>query len=350
MGNRSESKKREVILLDGQNFLFRAHYAHQRLQSSEGVRTSCLFGVPSMLLDLMERYPSADIVFVWDHFLPGVGRSDIQGSVAFGQHAVPSYKKKIGDGIYKINRQKSEESRVALEQGELLVRILDKLGFLQLGVPGLEADDLLGMCSTTLSADRTCAHVYILSGDTDMLQLVTDRCSVLMPKRGKDGGSGLLKLGPEDVLRMYGVPAKIFARYLALGGDKSDDYKAIPGVGPKKAVALLQAGLNPSVARFEDLPKEHQSAFRQHSRRWEHIHKCFLLAYIPKTPQYKLLPPVVGKMAEECVKLVVTKRRRQMTAKQIGSAEKAFREWCSKYEMGYLRERTYKFVRGIEEL
>ena len=336
MGHRSTAKERDVVIIDGQNFLFRAHYAHQRLQTSEGVRTSCLFGFPSMLLELFPRFPSADFVVVWDHFLPKPGTT-----VKY----VPDYKRELGKNIYKAKRERSPESTEALEQGAEIVQVLDRLGFLQLGVPGMEADDLIGICTGSLRNDKTAGHCYVLSGDTDMMQLVTERCSVAVPAKG---GHSQRIMTPELVESVYGVPPRIFARYLALGGDKSDGYKAIPNVGPVKAAALVREGFNPSLKSFNELPEELQKKYAHLKPRWGHIHLCFKLAYIPRSTGHSLIPRPVASMADECTKLLITKRRRRMKPEAQKQAGRWFENWCAKYEMGSLQQRAYQFVREIE--
>lgn len=336
-GTTAKNGHRDTLILDGQNFLFRAHYAHQRLATSEGVRTSCYHGVMTMLQELIQKFPLTDIVVVWDHFLP-------RSIPTNGVHT-PDFKRELGKGIYKAGRQKSDESLEALRQGERLVTVLDNLGFLQLGVPGLEADDLIGIVATALAADASCRKVDILSGDRDMLQLVSDKINALTPK---NGATGFTRWTPEVVEREYGLPPRKFAKYLALGGDTSDNYKAIRGIGPKKARELVVAGLDPSYKSFSELPLEEQKRWKLYEGKWETIYLCYKLAYIPRNPTYKLLPKTVQDMAAHCVKLAVTKRRRRLTSGQLRVAEKRYDEFCDEFELGFLRSRKDIFLRGIE--
>ena len=82
-------------------------------------------------------------------------------------------------------------------------------------------------------------NAHILTSDKDMMQLVSDPHTILF--RPENGGT-YSRYTAERVFKKYGVRPDQFAAYLALVGDKSDNLKGVPGIGPKKAVNMLRNG------------------------------------------------------------------------------------------------------------
>lgn len=112
--------------------------------------------------------------------------------------------------------------------------VVAALGIPNIGIEGYEADDCIGTVSKQLSET---AHVYILTGDQDMLQLVEERIHVVIMKKGRGNYAvydlGFLKeekgIHPFQVIEMKG-----------LTGDTSDNYPGVKGIGEKTALKLLQ--------------------------------------------------------------------------------------------------------------
>lgn len=95
-----------------------------------------------------------------------------------------------------------------------------------------EADDVIGsLCAWAWESGHS---VTILSGDKDLMQLVTDSVALVRPME-KDG----LPYGPKEVEAKLGIPPKLVTDWLALAGDASDEYKPYPGIGDKRAIELL---------------------------------------------------------------------------------------------------------------
>jgi len=124
-------------------------------------------------------------------------------------------------------------------QVEMIAELLDAFGIATAGAPGFEADDVLG----TLAAAERRDPVIVVSGDRDLLQVVTDRpvpVSVLYL------GQGLAKatlFGPTEVAQRYGLPVEragaAYAEMALLRGDPSDGLPGVPGIGDKTAAGLL---------------------------------------------------------------------------------------------------------------
>jgi 5'-3' exonuclease len=124
-------------------------------------------------------------------------------------------------------------------QVDMIMELLDAFGIPTAGAPGFEADDVLG----TLAASERQDPVVVVSGDRDLLQVVTDDP---VPVRVLYLGRGLAKatlFGPAEVAEHYGVPADragpAYAELALLRGDPSDGLPGVPGVGEKTAATLL---------------------------------------------------------------------------------------------------------------
>jgi 5'-3' exonuclease len=120
-------------------------------------------------------------------------------------------------------------------QVPVIEAVLDALGIARVGVPGYEADDVIG---TLAGPARSAGAVDIVSGDRDLFQLVDDarRVRVLYPVKGM----GTLQVVDETwLLAKYGVDGPGYADLALLRGDPSDGLPGVPGVGEKTASRLL---------------------------------------------------------------------------------------------------------------
>jgi DNA polymerase-1 len=116
-------------------------------------------------------------------------------------------------------------------QFEKARRVIGAFGIPACSKPGYEADDVIG----TL-ASRSKDEVVIVTGDRDILQLVTDKVKVYMPVVGLSEGK---VYGEPEVMERMGIAPELIGDYKALVGDPSDNYPGVPGIGPKTAVSLL---------------------------------------------------------------------------------------------------------------
>jgi 5'-3' exonuclease len=141
---------------------------------------------------------------------------------------VPSYKR------HRLAVDGGEEVPDALgPQVEVLLEVLAAIGIPAFGVPGYEADDVLG----TLAATQP-SPVEVVSGDRDLFQLVDDDRGVRLLYCGR-GVSKLDDCDAAAVQGKYGVPPRWYADFAALRGDPSDGLPGVPGVGEKTAARLI---------------------------------------------------------------------------------------------------------------
>ncbi len=176
--------------------------------------TNAAFGFTSMLLNLLNKEKP--------HYL----------AVAFDVKG-PTFRHKEYKE-YKATRTKAPDELYI--QIPLAKEILDTLSIPYFEAPGFEADDLLG----------TLAHqaeqlgnlmTYIVTGDKDALQLITDRTHVIMPVKGF---SQTMDYDHQAVIDKFGLTPKQIPDLKGLQGDSSDNIKGVEGVGAKTAQKLLQ--------------------------------------------------------------------------------------------------------------
>ena len=200
---------RQIILVDGSSFLFRAYHAiREPLTTSTGQTTHAVFGTINMLRSLAKQYQPVRLAVVMD----AKGKT-------FRNDMYPAY---------KANRPPMpDDLRVQLDY---VKQIIPALGIALVSVPGVEADDVIGTLAT--EASKRDFHTVIVSSDKDLAQLVSAQVEMVDTMKNT-------RLDPDGVAEKFGVPPAQIVDYLALMGDSSDNIPGIPGVGPKTAVKWL---------------------------------------------------------------------------------------------------------------
>src|SRR5256884_4732594 len=160
---------------------------------------------------------------------------------------------------YKANRRETPED--FRSQLSLIFEVLDALGIRRLSAPGYEADDLIATLATQAAAEDM--DVLIVTGDRDVLQLVSDRVTALMTRRGI---SDMTRVTPETVAEKYGLTPAQYPDFAALRGDPSDNLPGIPGVGEKTATkSIAEFGSLPDlVDRVDEVKGKAGDALREH--------------------------------------------------------------------------------------
>jgi len=198
-----------TYLIDGSGYIFRAFYAIQRLSTKDGFPTNALYGFLRMILKTMAEANSSRVAIIFD-----------AGRKTFRNELYPEY---------KANR--SECPPELSEQMPYFRELSRALGLPVLECPGFEADDIIATLTEKLSADKR--PVVIVSGDKDLMQLVTE--DVKIWDTMKDS-----RYGPAQVVEKFGVGPDKVTEILALMGDSSDNVPGVDGVGPKTATQLVQ--------------------------------------------------------------------------------------------------------------
>jgi 5'-3' exonuclease len=210
-----------LLLVDAPSLYFRAYFGipESAAKAPDGTPVNAVRGFLDMIASLIRsRRPDRLVCAL-----------DADWRPAWRVALLPSYK------AHRVAAPGIEEVPAGLvPQVPLLLEVLAAVGIPAVGVPGYEADDVLGTLAT-----REPAPVEVVSGDRDLFQLVDDA----RPVRLLYCGRGVAKLEVCDdaaVRAKYGVPAAGYADFAALRGDPSDGLPGVPGVGEKTAARLVE--------------------------------------------------------------------------------------------------------------
>ena len=217
-----------LLLLDGHSLAYRAFFALpvENFSTTTGQPTNAVYGFTSMLINLLRDETPSHLAVAFD-----VSRQTFR-SETYAE--------------YKAGR--SETPADFRGQVSLIKEVLDALRITTLAVDGYEADDVIATLTT--EAEAAGMDVLICTGDRDALQLVTDRVTVLYPKKGV---SELTRFTPEEVQAKYNLSPAQYPDFAALRGDPSDNLPGIPGVGEKTASKWVReyGSLSELVARVD---------------------------------------------------------------------------------------------------
>ncbi|NLO73583.1 MAG: DNA polymerase I [candidate division WS1 bacterium] len=206
-------EKPRLLLVDGNSLLHRAFHALPPLMTSDGRPTNAIYGLAQMLVSLLEQHPPQAALVAFDAPGPTLRHQEF--------------------AEYKATRKPAPEDLAP--QFSMARELVSALGLAQAELSGWEADDLIS--SVAQQAEGEGYEVIIVTGDRDLVQLVTGHTDVLATIRGV-ADTRLYDL--EQVREEYGLEPGQIADLKALAGDSSDNIPGVPGIGPKTATALLQ--------------------------------------------------------------------------------------------------------------
>ena len=229
----TDQSKPPVFLLDTMSFIFRAYHAMQRsrpMSTREGLPTAAIYVFVNMIkklrLDFQPRYFAAVFDVSGEVFRDERART--MGPLRKWNGKTQSFDEVSYEG-YKANRAAMPED--LRRQIPYIRRALEALRIPILEAEGFEADDVIGTLARE-AAER--AHeVFIVSGDKDMMQLVTPAVKILNPQKDN------LILDPAKVMETLGVPPEKVVDVMALRGDAVDNIPGAPGIGDKGSVELI---------------------------------------------------------------------------------------------------------------
>lgn len=209
-------EKNKLFLIDAMAMIYRAFYAMNKSPriNSKGLDTSAAFGFFNTLLSLLKQYKPTHI------------------GIAFDLHGPTFRHKEFAD--YKSNRQATPDE---IRQMEPYIRdIIDAMHIPILSSEGYEADDVIGTLAKQAATQGF--EVYMVTPDKDYAQLVEENVKIL--KLGRMGSDAEI-WGVDEVLQKFEIEhPKQVIDILGLWGDSSDNIPGVPGVGEKKAKALLK--------------------------------------------------------------------------------------------------------------
>jgi len=327
-----------VVLIDAMNLAFRAAYTHGNLMTSGGKDTGVIYAFIRLLTDVYNRFETPQVVVFWEGGSLQVSHEGTEYKLE--QLMEKTWRKDLPGTDYKGQREVTPEILKVHAQIPAVQKALRILGYPQLSVPKLEGDDLIGIASAKLSRMDSVEEIAIFSGDKDFFQCINEKTFVYRP------GKGVLKrITGVKVFKEFNVTVEQWAAYKAFIGDSSDHYKGVDGCGPKKAAEMLAMGADPSLD-WEEQPKTLRIKYKCFKDQWEEAKKCYKLAVIPRSVNYKLFSSEMIANAKAEFKDFEDRLHRKFTRKELNTAIDLFTRFCSKYELvSMLADRT-KYFKG----
>ena len=207
---------KRLILVDGNSLMYRAYYGFgdptKLRPNSKGIYTNAILAFVRMIHNLLKTdYDKVLIAFD-------------KGKHTFRHEIMADYK--------AGRAHMPDEMRMQIAY---LKDFLKKSNIAQLELDDYEADDIVGTLASIGEKEGYKVDVY--SSDKDLLQLISDKTTVHLTKKGM---SELEDFTPEYFKEVYELDPSQFIDLKALMGDKSDNISGVPGIGPKKGIKLLQ--------------------------------------------------------------------------------------------------------------
>lgn len=218
----------KLILIDGNSIIYRAFFAMPPLTNSSGLHTNAVYGFTNMLLRLIQEEKPTHILVAFD-----------AGKITFRHEGYEDYK----GGRDKTPSELSE-------QFPLMRELLESLGIAWFELSGYEADDIIGTISK--QGEESGREVLVVTGDKDMLQVVSDKVKVALTRKGI---SEVEPYGPKEIEEKYGLNPLQIIDLKGLMGDASDNIPGVPGIGEKTALKLLHqfGSVEEVLARTDEL-------------------------------------------------------------------------------------------------
>ncbi len=204
----------KIILVDGNSIINRAFYGLPLLTNKLGEFTNAVYGFLNMVLKLYYEEKPTHLAVAFDLPKP-----------TFRHELFSEYKAK--------RKAMPNELRT---QFVTLKNLLQKMGINYYEKCGFEADDILGTLAKKFENENF--ETIIFSGDSDLLQIASEKIKIFIPKSKKNSKS-IEKYDEKIVFEKIGVTPKEFIDVKALMGDKSDNIPGVPGVGEKSALKII---------------------------------------------------------------------------------------------------------------
>ncbi len=221
----------KLLLLDTASLYFRAYFGiPDTMTAPDGTPVNAVRGLLDMIARLVTDLRPTRLVMCWDD----------DWRPAFRVDAIPSYKAHRVAAEVPGTTGIEEVPDTLAPQVPIIIEVLAALGIARVGVPGYEADDVIGtLVAREVAKPEGRAIVEVITGDRDLFQLVDDD----VPVRVLYTARGIRDLETIDQARLrekYDVATgQGYADMAVLRGDPSDGLPGVPGIGEKTAAALV---------------------------------------------------------------------------------------------------------------
>lgn len=206
---------KKAVLLDVSAIMYRAYFANMNFRT-KNEPTGAVYGFMNTFMSILKEFEPDYIAAAFD-----VKRSSLKRTEIYAD--------------YKSQRQSAPEDLIL--QIPRIEELLDCFNIKRYKLEGYEADDILGSLAKKLSERDI--ETYIITGDKDLSQLVSENINIALLGKGNEGEKfGVLK-DEKDVINYLGVSPDKIPDLFGLIGDKSDDIPGVTKIGEKKALAIL---------------------------------------------------------------------------------------------------------------
>ncbi|OUO60686.1 DNA polymerase I [Olsenella sp. An270] len=232
---------RTIAVIDGNSLMHRAFHAiRQPMNAPDGRSTGALFGFFNMFIKMVDTFHPDGVICAFDKGKPRVR-----------MEMLPQYK-----------AQRPPMDPALHEQFPMVKELLRTLDVPVAELEGWEGDDILG----TLARRGEAAgyEMLLFTGDRDMYQLSTEHVKIVSTQKGV---SEVKIMDPESVEDLYhGITPELVPDFYGLKGDSSDNIPGVPGIGPKKAAALIvqYGSLDEVIAHADEVPGKMGENLRAH--------------------------------------------------------------------------------------
>lgn len=234
-------KRRTFAVIDGNSLMHRAfHAVPPTMNAPDGRPTNAIFGFLNMFLKMIDAFNPDGVVVAFDKGKPRVR-----------MEMLPQY---------KAQRPPMDPDLHA--QFPMIKELLAALNVPILQSEGWEGDDILGTMARL--GEQAGCDMLLVTGDRDMYQLVTEHVNVVSTRKGL---SDVAIMTPESVDDLYhGITPALVPDFYGLKGDTSDNIPGVPGIGPKKASALIAqyGSLDEVIARADEVKGKMGENLRAH--------------------------------------------------------------------------------------
>ncbi|MBQ9058898.1 MAG: DNA polymerase I [Atopobiaceae bacterium] len=241
MPDTQQTERRTIAVIDGNSLMHRAFHAiPPTMNAPDGRPTNAIFGFLNMFMKMIETFEPNGIICAFD-----------KGKPKSRMELLPQYK-----------AQRPPMDQDLRTQFPMIKELLGALDVPVVELEGWEGDDILG----TLAKRGEAAgyDMLLITGDRDMYQLSTEHVKIVGTKKGL---SEVSIMTPESVEDLYhGITPELVPDFYGLKGDSSDNIPGVPGIGPKKASALITqyGSLDEVIAHADEIPGKMGQNLREH--------------------------------------------------------------------------------------
>lgn len=312
------AKRRGLLLIDGKNLAYRAFFGARNSKAGQEV----IDGYATMLPPICKYDSQADVLVCWDNGVPGVDTP------------VRLWRKDV-DERYKAQRHENPDRVKVSEQLPGLVQFLDAARYPQIGVPGIEADDLIAIITRRVARTAIWDRVWIYSIDDDYSQLL--ECGNVTRLRPDKQQGYPVPYTREKFLAAWPGGTKQFVAVKALKGDSSDNVQGLKGCGDVTALAMVEAGFDPSVS-WEQQPDSVRASpkYEKWADKWAASWGDAMLSYrLVRMPEKLVdLPALFENPIREVLGRIPGLVKNTVVSDSTHAA--SFCEWCAHHDLHHL--------------